>query len=542
MSSFRESAPRYDDRPPSRRPPLVDVAASPAVPGSGTAGQAAWWRARRPADRLTGALLLGIVLVGLTVRLLWLNAVGFNSDEAVYAGQAASIAGDRALFPYFPIFRAHPLLFQTVLSLAYHGGMSDVAGRLVSVAFGTATIVLTYLLGRTLYNRWVGLVAALVIAVMPYQVIVTRQVLLDGPMVTFSTLALLLAAKYGQTRRPGWLIGTGAALGLTCLTKETGVLLVGSVYAFLAVSQHLGTRLKTALIALGVWLAVFLPYPVSLHFARHGSTGQSFLAWQLLRPPNHGWRFYAEVVPPALGWEVVALATVALVLAARRWSWRETLLVCWILVPAVVFEIWAVKGYQYLLPISTPVAVLAGVAVVRLAEAAPRNARKATAALLVAAVALTCLLPTVARIRPSNSATFLAGSGGVPGGREAGLWIRDHVPEGAQMLALGPSMANIIEFYGRRQVFGLSVSTNPLNRNPTYQPIANPDLAIRRNTLQYLVWDSFSASRSPYFSAGLRRYVDRYHGRVIHIESVQVRGADGRPVTKPVVIVYAVRP
>jgi hypothetical protein len=351
-----------------------------------------------------------------------------------------------------------------------------------------------------------------------------------------------MAAKYGRTRRPGWLVGTGAALGLTCLTKETGVLLVGSVYAFLAVSQHLGTRLKTALIALAVWLAVFLPYPVSLHFARHGSTAQSFLAWQLLRPPNHDWRFYAEVVPPALGWEVVALAVVALVLAARRWTWRETLLVCWIVVPTVVFEIWAVKGYQYLLPISTPVAVLAGVAVVRLAETAPRSARKVTAALLVAAVAVSCLLPTVARIRPSSSDTFLAGSGGVPGGREAGLWIRDHVPEGAQMLALGPSMANIIEFYGRRQVFGLSVSTNPLNRNPTYQPIANADLAIRRNTLQYLVWDSFSASRSPYFSTGLQRYVDRYHGRVVHVESVQVRDAEGRSVAKPVVIVYEVRP
>jgi hypothetical protein len=110
------------------------------------------------------------------------------------------------------------------------------------------------------------------------------------------------------------------------------------------------------------------------------------------------------------------------------------------------------------------------------------------------------------------------------------------------MLALGPSMANIIEFYGRRQVFGLSVSTNPLNRNPTYQPIANADLAIRRNTLQYLVWDSFSASRSPYFSTGLQRYVDRYHGRVVHVESVQVRDAEGRSVAKPVVIVYEVRP
>jgi hypothetical protein len=493
-----------------------------------------------------GLLLGGILAIGLVVRLLWINSVGFNSDEAVYAGQAASIAGDTQLFPYFPIFRAHPLLFQTTLSLFYQFGTSDVVGRLVSVGFGLATVALTYLLGKTLYGRSVGLLAALVIAVMPYQVVVTRQVLLDGPLVTFSTLTLLMAAKYGATRRAGWLVATGGALGLTCLTKETGALLVGSVYAFLALTQHLGTRVRTALIALGCWLLVFAPYPLSLKFAKRGSTGQNFLAWQLFRRPNHDWRFYADVVPPALGWGVVAMAVAAIVVARawpRRWTWRETLLVCWIVVPITVFEIWAVKGFQYLLPISTPVAVLAAVGTIRLALMARRWWwRVPISAGLVAAVLLSCLIPTIARIRPSESDTFLAGSGGVPGGRETGLWIRDHIPEGAQMLALGPSMANIIEFYGHRQVYGLSVSTNPLNRNPSYVPIPNPDLAIRRNTLQYIVWDSFSAGRSPFYSGKLKRYVERYNGRAIHTAVVQVKGSDGEVVAKPVIIVYEVRP
>lgn len=487
------------------------------------------------------ASILAIVVVGLVVRVLWIDAIGFNSDEAVYAGQAASIAGDVDLYPYFPIFRAHPLLFQTTVSLVYQLGTSDVVGRLVSVGFGLATIVITYAAGRTMYGPRAGLLAALVIAVMPYQVVVTRQVLLDGAMVTFSSLALLTTAKFGVTRRGGWLVATGAALGLTCLTKETGVLLVGSVYAFLALAQHLGTRVRTAVAALAAWLVVFAPYPVSLSLAERGDTGQNFLAWQLFRRPNHDWKFYAEVVPPALGWGVVAAAAVAVIIARTRWSWRETLLCCWIVVPVVVFEIWAVKGYQYLLPISTPTAVLAAMGVIRLAAVFSRW-RRPVSVVLSAVVVLSCLVPTIARIRPSESDTFLAGSGGVPGGRETGLWIRDHVPEGAQMLALGPSMANILEFYGRRRVYGLSVSTNPLNRNPTYQPIANPDLAIRRNTLQYLVWDSFSAGRSPFYSARMQRYVERYGGRAIHTESVSVRGADGETVAKPVIIVYEVRP
>ena len=47
------------------------------------------------------------------------------------------------------------------------------------------------------------------------------------------------------------------------------------------------------------------------------------------------------------------------------------------------------------------------------------------------------------------------------------------------MLTLGPSMANIIQYYGHRKTFGLSVSPNPLHRNPAYPPVVNPDFALR---------------------------------------------------------------
>ena len=110
-----------------------------------------------------------------------LTAVGMNSDEAVYSGQAASIAGDAVLTPFFPIFRAHPLLVQTTLALAFNIDGSDTLRGSRRRSSVVATIVLVYMLGSLLYGRRVGLVAALFMAVMPYHVIVTRQFLLDGP-------------------------------------------------------------------------------------------------------------------------------------------------------------------------------------------------------------------------------------------------------------------------------------------------------------------------------------------------------------------------
>ena len=151
------------------------------------------------------------------------------------------------------------------------------------------------------------------------------------------------------------------------------------------------------------------------------------------------------------------------------------------------------------------------------------------------------LVTSLVKTLPGTAGTaFLAGTGGVPGGREAGQWIDANLPKDSQMLALGPSMANIIQFYGHRKTYALSVSPNPLHRNPVYEPVHNPDLAIRHNNLQYIVWDSFSAERSPFFSENLMKYTKRYHGEVIHSESVLVETRAGK-VEKPVIVIYQVR-
>jgi hypothetical protein len=226
----------------------------------------------------------------------------------------------------------------------------------------------------------------------------------------------------------------------------------------------------------------------------------------------------------------------------RSLSWPEHLLVCWIAVPCLFFEVWAVKGFQYLLPVAVPLSVLAAMVVV--SAPLPPVRFRAGALRVAVAVALVASLAVISwsRVQPGSSgSTFLAGTGGVPGGREAGQWVDDNVPVGADLLALGPSMANILEFYGHRQVYGLSISPNPLHRNPVYDPVLNPDLQIRQNNLQYLVWDSYSASRSPFFSQHLLGYAERYHGRIVHQEFVSV-DSDSGPVRKPVITIYEVRP
>lgn len=487
---------------------------------------------------------LTVVAVAAVVRLVALDAVGYNSDEAVYAGQGASISGDEQSLQYFPVFRAHPLLFQTLLSVLYQAfGVTDLLGRIAAAVIGVLTVMATVELGRVLHGWSVGLVAGLVMALMPYHVVVSRQVLLDGPMTLFTVLALVGLARFGTTRRHVWLYVTGVALGMAVISKETAIVMGGSVFVFLALTPELGMKIRHVLGGMGLFAATVLAYPLSLRLAGATSTGGAFLSYQLFRRPNHTLAFYPSVVPPAVGWLVVAAAVVGVFLFGLR-DWRARLLWAWVAVPVVFFELYPVKGFQYLLPAAAPLAVLAARTLVRWPSSNvglqyPRVSRWAP--LMSAVVIGSLVLPTWSIVHPTEGTTFLAGTGGVPRGRELGAWIDEHVPRGVTIATIGPSMANIVQWYGDRTARGLSVSPNPLHRNPVYDPIVNPDLAIRRNEVQYLVWDSFSAARSPHFAATLQRYVDRYHGREAHRETVPVV-RDGVRVQEPVMIVYEVRP
>jgi 4-amino-4-deoxy-L-arabinose transferase-like glycosyltransferase len=512
-----------------------------------------WLAMVRTRASLAAALGVGIaVAVGLAIRLWGIGAVGFNSDEAVYAGQAAALSGNPLYTPFFAIFRAHPLLVQFLLSLVFKLTVSDVAARLVAVAFGIAAIPLAYLLASQLFNRRVGVLAAATLAVLPYHVAVSRQVLLDGPETTLFLLTMYLIARYVATSAPRFLYLAAVAAGLTFLAKETGVLILMAIGAFAlaAPAMRLGWRLFGAF---GIFLLTITPYPISILVSGASDTARQFLLWQLLRRPNHEVTFYAEVLPGALGPFLLILAIAGLVLAVRVGSWQDRLLLAWTLVPLAFFQAWPVKGYQYLLPIAPALLILAARFVDRLwawAESRPDgpdvpplrrgSTLRASAAVLAAAMITATAVPAIAT--GTSALGSLAGTGGLPGGREAGAWIDANIPEGASFMTIGPTMSNIVQFYGHRKSQALSVSPNLLHRNPAYDPIPNPDVAFRTLLIQYVAWDTWSASRSPHFSAKLFGYVAKYHGRLVYEQKAQMRLRNGSSALQPVIQVYEVRP
>jgi hypothetical protein len=88
----------------------------------------------------------------------------------------------------------------------------------------------------------------------------------------------------------------------------------------------------------------------------------------------------------------------------------------------------------------------------------------------------------------------------------------------------------------------LSVSPNPLRRNPAYDPILNPDRAVQTLQIHYAAFDVWSAVRSPFFSGTLRRYITKYHGRLVYEQHASVRDLDGTVHDQVVIQIYQLQP
>ena len=491
------------------------------------------------------AAVIAIVGVALLVRFMHLTALGFNSDEAVYSGQAGSLAGVGAFARSFSPFRAHPLLLQTVLAIEFLalGHMSEYAARATVALLGAASVFATYRLGRRMYGVGVGLAAAVGLAIMPYHVFISRQVLLDVPAGLFVLLAFAALYRYDGVETRRWLYLAAALAGVACIIKETMVVFLPAAVLYLFWTKLLrGIRLRDGVVALVLMGMMLAPF-VGTRFVFSGSAAGGYIIYQLFRDPNHPvWYF------PVVFWIFVTPLAVLSVVGGLVWACvrrerADKLLVSWLAVFGLFFQFWPTKLLPYAI-ILTPAMALVGARGVVAGVRAVRARFSMRAAALVGVVAAAAILVPMIRPTWKAGAVIRDSSFSGPfttdvevqdfaGGREVGTWLGRHTPTNAVVLTMGPSVGNLVSFYGDRDFFALSVSQDPTLRNPAYRPIPNPDSEIRQMHVQYAVWDAYTNDRAPFFGQRLTSYVSKYAGTPVYSVWVEGNNVKTGPVAPP---------
>lgn len=114
--------------------------------------------------------------------------------------------------------------------------------RLVCAAMGTLTVPLTYLIGKRVFGKSAGLLAAGFLAFALLHVQYSRLVMLDVPLTFFTTLAFLLAYRAFQDSGLRWYALAGCAGGLAAAVKYQGfeILMLGPLAAFFGAMEKGG--------------------------------------------------------------------------------------------------------------------------------------------------------------------------------------------------------------------------------------------------------------------------------------------------------------
>jgi 4-amino-4-deoxy-L-arabinose transferase-like glycosyltransferase len=156
---------------------------------------------------LTGPVLLVLaaIVVGAFLRLHRIHSVPLEMgcDLPLNYANVAQIL--RADYPIF--FESYPgregLFFYLAAPMSAVAGLSHTSIKVTAALIGVLSIVAVYLLGREIYDRWTGAVAALLLAISHWHIIFSRvgyRAVLAPLLVALSLLYLVRALKRGRYR------------------------------------------------------------------------------------------------------------------------------------------------------------------------------------------------------------------------------------------------------------------------------------------------------------------------------------------------------
>lgn len=137
--------------------------------------------------KLSNSAILLIILLTLLIRLIHLNQ-SLWLDEAIIVEHLSKISFIEAITQY-AIADFHPPGYVILLwSWINLFGNSEISVRIPSVAFGTLSVYLVYLIGKKLVSNHLGLIAALLLAVNPLHIYYSQE----ARMYMFASFAVVL--------------------------------------------------------------------------------------------------------------------------------------------------------------------------------------------------------------------------------------------------------------------------------------------------------------------------------------------------------------
>jgi tetratricopeptide (TPR) repeat protein len=243
---------------------------------------------------------LAVFILALAVRLVYLYESSANPtfatpimDSADYDDLARTLVeGGR---PHTPLFW-QPIFYPLFLAAVYRVTSSSIlAAKAIQIILGSVTCLLSYRLGRRLFDRPTGLLAGVITALYGPLIFFDAELLATGWAAFWSVALILLFLGAASSTKPGPSLALGAAAALSVITRPTFLPVIAAGCIWLTFVWHrtaaMRTRALPGLVMVGVGFLLVAGPVAMLNHRLWGRVG--------ILPATGGINFYIGNNPDA---------------------------------------------------------------------------------------------------------------------------------------------------------------------------------------------------------------------------------------------------
>ncbi len=228
--------------------------------------------------------LISILLLALVLRLwgIWHGyPYSFYPDEAHFVKRALAF-GSGDLNPHWfhkPAFFMYQLFFEYGLFFIFgkiigiwdsvngfavnyilNPGPFYIIGRITVTFFSLGTVVVTYLIGKTLFRKRVGLIAALLLALSFGHVMISKDIKADMPCVFFTVVSAWCLTLFFRENKTKYIILASVFAGVGAATKTYSLVMMAPIIlsCLLGAQKKVSNSFPNQIMQIGICMMVFI--------------------------------------------------------------------------------------------------------------------------------------------------------------------------------------------------------------------------------------------------------------------------------------------
>src|SRR3989338_952679 len=203
----------------------------------------------------TSALVLLIVLFGLSLRLMFFSGMS-TSDDLAYSRYSYNLM-EGVKEESSPILLARTgITYPTALSYSIFG-INDFSSVLFVLLTSIGNIILAYHFGKLLYTKEAGLMTAFLMAIFPLEIVFSTRLLTDLPASFFMAWGVYIFLRAEITNRPGYqYFISGLLTGIGFFIRESAMLIALFFLGYMVHQRRI--KKEYFLLPIGFLLVFFL--------------------------------------------------------------------------------------------------------------------------------------------------------------------------------------------------------------------------------------------------------------------------------------------